>query len=131
MHYKRFRDFVGQQRACLDTALDAMAEDLDGLDEPGALQFRVLGDRKPVRRALKFKAGRCKVTKEQVADPRLEIVARDDVLVSIFSGAQSPVTAFLQGQMRVRGDVSFGQSILARLASPEGGRDRCPELEEE
>lgn len=50
----------------------------------------------------------------------LELVTALETGQRMAEGSYSPVQAFLDGKLRVRGDVSLGRRILRHLAGPEG-----------
>jgi putative sterol carrier protein len=55
--------------------------------------------------------------------PDLEIRCSDETLWAMLSGSFSPVEAFRDGKLRVRGDEQLGKKVLRHLAGPEGSVD--------
>lgn len=53
----------------------------------------------------------------------IEVVTAPETFQRMAAGSYSPVQAFLDGLLRVRGDVGLGKRILRHLAGPEGRVD--------
>jgi hypothetical protein len=54
---------------------------------------------------------------------QVELLLAPATLMMIASGAYSPVRAFLDGKLRVRGDVDLAKRVLRHLAGPDGRVD--------
>jgi putative sterol carrier protein len=58
-----------------------------------------------------------KLSEGPVERPDLEIEAADDVWLEILGGEVSPLEAFGQGRLKVRGDLELGRVIARALKS--------------
>ena len=57
----------------------------------------------------------CSVTEGEAPGADLEVVLRDHTWLEIVSGETSPIAAFLEGKLRVRGDVALARDLVERL----------------
>lgn len=101
-----------------------MLSSLRRFDGEGRIQFRILG-RRPERWLLELYPGRRTVKKAEAKDPDFELLTRKETWNAIASGRLSPAEAYLQGKLRVRGNVEFGRRVFQRLAAPGGDFEIC------
>lgn len=57
------------------------------------------------------------VTPGQSVTPDLEIITSPQTFLGIIGGTLSPIAAFQDGRLRIRGDLEFGKSILRAAAA--------------
>jgi putative sterol carrier protein len=55
--------------------------------------------------------------------PDVEMLTSVETFWQLADGSYSPVEAFLNGRLRVRGDKQLGKRVLRHLAGPEGSVD--------
>jgi putative sterol carrier protein len=55
----------------------------------------------------------------------MEVVTSEATWRRLANGSYSPVQAFLDGALRVRGDVALGKRVLRHLGEPGGTVDVC------
>jgi len=101
------------------SALQKMTRLLKSTDEPGRFQFQIVkGEKVSVFHiAMEGKSG--KLYDKKTDHPTFEIITNEETWLSIASGSLSPLKAFLQDKMRVRGNVESGQRFLKQFAGSE------------
>jgi putative sterol carrier protein len=65
----------------------------------------------------------------KAAKPTVEVITTPEIWKEIASGRLAPHDAFLEGRMRVRGDVRVAQRMVKHLAGAEGLTSVCREEE--
>jgi hypothetical protein len=128
--YATLRDFV-QDRAKrspdeLEHALQRAAKALADSGEEGLVQVRILGEQGPRHFHFKLTPKRCTLHMEEAEKPTLELIGLEETAWSVLDGSLSPLEAFRQGKMRIRGDVALGRRLLRQIASsPNAKFDIC------
>ena len=123
--YVKLQDLTAQRESAIDETFDQMARLLQGSDEKGSVQFRIIEGDQRLFWGLTIKDASAKISKKKITKPDLEIVTKAQNWMQIASGALSPLEAFLQGKMRIRGDFELGKRLLTRLAATRGKIDIC------
>jgi putative sterol carrier protein len=59
-----------------------------------------------------IKGGQCNVTEAKASAPNLTITADADDFVKIFSGQLDGMQAFMQGKLRVSGDMGLAMKLM-------------------
>jgi hypothetical protein len=129
----RFRDLTEHGKNDLDHTFRRMAEVLGETEERGWIQFRIKSDEEWKYWSLELGPEGCKVHAERVTSPAFEVATPAFEVITpartwwqIATGSISPLEAFGEGKMRIRGDMELGRLLLRRLASSEGGPvDTC------
>lgn len=67
--------------------------------------------------------GRVSVVEGTVETPDVVIAADDQLLLDIYRGRVNPVSAFMMGRLRVRGDVGLARRLIGSV-----DRTRLPEF---
>jgi putative sterol carrier protein len=123
------REFVVLRRLAepsagqLDSTFNKLAEFLADAGEKGDLLFRLVGDGP---RQYSVSLGKDKPTVGRKADhPALEVVVTAQVWQQIAAAEISPLTALIEGKLRVRGDLELGKRLLRHLAGSEGRVEIC------
>jgi putative sterol carrier protein len=60
---------------------------------------------------------------EPTGQPDVEIRCSGETLWRMLDGSYSPVEAFREGQLRVRGDDDLAKRVLRHIAGPDGSVD--------
>jgi putative sterol carrier protein len=102
-----------------------MAGQLGDSGEQADVQFRILDGDERRYYCLSIDCCGCQASSDRAEDPALEIVTRAETWWQIVGGDLSPLDAFIQGKLRVRGDVDLGKRLLRQLAGSEGKVDIC------
>ncbi len=120
MTYARLRSLTETPEDALGGVFKQVAAELP--DSAGTVQFRVVGDGEA--RYWSASAG-SEARAAKADDPALEIVATGETYRRMADGSYSPLEAFLDGKMRVRGDVDLGKRLVRKLSQPGGIVDIC------
>ncbi len=128
--YATLRDFarvtVKRSPDGLKHTLEQVAKALADSGEKGLVQVRILGEQELRHFHFKLAPKRCTLQTERVEKPTLELIARNETAWNVLDGSLSPLDAFRQGKVRVRGDVALGLRLLRQLASsPNAKFDIC------
>lgn len=111
----------------LDATFQRMAELLEGADEEVRVQFQIFSGEKQLLWYLEPVEQVYQVRAERVDHPEFEIITKSETWWQIAQGSLSPLRAFIQGKMRVRGNIELGKRLLKQLASPEDLSDESRE----
>jgi putative sterol carrier protein len=118
--YFTLRSLTGPTERDLGSTFQRMAELLGGSDERARIQFRILNGARQLCWCLELAQQVCQVRTEIIDHPDFEIITKAETWWQIAGGSLSPLRAFTQGKMRVRGNIELGKRLLQRLASSEG-----------
>jgi putative sterol carrier protein len=80
-----------------------------GID--AAIQFKLTGAQ-PSDWVVTIKDGKCTVGQGLAPAPKLTISADSANFVKIFSGQTDPMQAFMQGKLKVTGDMSLAMKLM-------------------
>lgn len=120
--YMKLRNFVvSGEESNLDLTVQRIAEALRETNERAQLQICVVSDEESYfYRGLQVDKNICEVSSEQIDNSDFEVITSEETWLQISSGTYSPVQAFLDGKMRIRGDVKLGERILQQLGTGTG-----------
>jgi len=121
--YVTLRNFTEPRESELGAVFQRMAEFLGEPEEQARVQFRILSGEEPLYWSLELEKKACEIRAERMDKPDLEIITRAETAWKIASGSLSPLEAFVQGKMRIRGDIELGRRLLKQLTSSEGELD--------
>jgi len=123
--YVKLRSLTERREQDLGGTFQRMAEYLGKTGEHALLQIRILSGEKHLYWSIELDENGTKVRNEKVDHPDFEVVTREETWWQIAEGTLSPLDAFTQNKMKVRGDAHLGKRILSRLAASEGIVDIC------
>lgn len=123
--YVTIRSLTQHSENDIDQSFERLVEQLNNTGESALIQFRVLSEGKRAFKGLKLTKQGCRMSNQEYDKPNLEVIMSSDTWMKIASGSYSPLEAFIQGKMRIRGDEALGKRILQRLASSDGKIDIC------
>ncbi len=123
MQYMRLRSLIESPEDALGGAFTRIASELPG--DSGSVQFRVVGDGDDDEPRFWSASAGAAARAAATEEPALEIVAKAETYRRMVDGSYSPLEAFLDGRMRVRGDIELGKQLLKRLGQPGGITDVC------
>ena len=117
--YFTLRKLTAPTQKHLGKTFQRMAELLQesGADESARLQFRILSGEKQSFWTVARARARWQVGEKEIKRPDLELITDAETWRAIADGKLSPFRAFLQGKMRVRGDIDLGKRVLGRIAA--------------
>jgi putative sterol carrier protein len=123
--YATLRPLTGHQNGDVGGMFHCIADRLKTSSERGCIQFRILDKEDHQYWCISLAAKSCKVRQEMAKKPDLEVITSLEIWKKIASGELSPLVAFAQRKMRIRGDENLGKRLLKQLASAEGKLDIC------
>lgn len=110
-------------KAQLGRAANGLATALKKERATGSLRIGVLERGRFTSMDIEHGGGKAKVTKSPTGRPTCEILGSSKTLGEIAAGRLSPVDAYLQGKLRIRGDLKYAKRVYARSAQSKGKRD--------
>lgn len=129
-NYARLRSLVTATDEPTDQAiqavLDQAADRLSDFDESAVVQVRLVPAR-GAPRAWSMRTGGDQRRAEagRAERPDLEVVTSAETLQRVADGSYSPIQAFIDGRLRVRGDAELGKRVVRHLGGPDGDVDVC------
>ena len=100
------------------SSLQKMTNLLKSTSEPGRFQFQILKGEKASVFHIEVEGKSSKLYDEKTDRPTFEIITSEETWLEIAGGKLSPLKAFVQNKMRVRGNVEAGQRFLLQFAGP-------------
>jgi putative sterol carrier protein len=116
--YFTLRKLTGPSGNDVSTTFNRMAELLKGTEDEGKFQFQITTDDKPSYYVVEVNKKTSLVKTVKNDKPDFEIITDADTWWQIADGALSPLRAFLEHKIRVRGNLPLGKKILMSLSSP-------------
>jgi len=118
--YANLRKLSAREGEPLEDILKTAATQLENFGEEAIVQVRLRATTSTGESwgaySLRISPKDRVVQSETVDTPDLEIITTRDVFDRLAGGSYSPVQAFRDGNMRVRGDIELGKRLLAHLA---------------
>jgi putative sterol carrier protein len=103
----------------LDGSFRRIAQALATYETPITFQVQLLDGEKDRSWCLELTPNGSTVQAEKRDHPDFELITHVHIWREILAGSLAPFEAFVQGKMRVRGDVKLGRRLLRQIASPE------------
>jgi putative sterol carrier protein len=125
--YATFRSLIYGDEDDIGETFKRMAEVLRDSGEHAQIQFRIVGAQRVIW-SLNLEEDSCTTTPIRVERPNLEVVTTPETWWQIAEGSVSPISAVLDGSMRIRGDVQLGRRLVKLLSSSEGSIEVATEV---
>jgi hypothetical protein len=109
----------------LEAVAQKVGEKLARSSETGDVQCCIYEEGKKTYYGLKLGEGKAQLRTSEIAQPRFEIITRKETALRMAEGTLSPLAAFYDGQMRIRGDIELGKRLLTHLGNPKGRMETC------
>jgi SCP-2 sterol transfer family len=96
-------------------------DQLGGMQEKAVIQLRLIGTEEtapPTIYTVQVSPARVFLTDNTVAKPTLAIITTLDVFRRMADADYSPISAYQDGKLRLRGDVGLARRMLRKLAEP-------------
>jgi putative sterol carrier protein len=84
--------------------------------QDAVLQFNITGDDEGIW-AINIKGGQVTVTDGAVTDPNMTVTTSAQDMLAIVNGDLNAVSAFMQGRVRIDGDMSLAMKLQTLLSS--------------
>lgn len=132
-HYPTLQPFPTGANETTDRIVSHAAEQLHGLKRTALIQLRVIEAGAAgtlTTLSIELTPTGVLTNPETVAEPALAIVTTADTLRRMADGSYSPIAAYLEGKVAVRGDVGLAGQIIQNLGAgaPSAGSYVCPYL---
>jgi len=110
------KKLTGSKQKDLRSTFQKMAEMLKSTDVPGKFQFQIFKGEEAAFFHIDVSKKSVKLNAKKVQKPDFEIITNDETWLEIATGTLSPLRAFLQNKIRVRGDVGIGERFLKQFS---------------
>ena len=110
-----FPNLLNRDRTDIAESFERMAAFLATADRAALLQFTISDGRDVRCWCLTLTPDSCKASEGKYERPDLEILTTVEVWQMIASGELSPLEAFGQGKLRVRGDIALARFTSRKL----------------
>jgi putative sterol carrier protein len=124
--YVYLRNLTTRDGEPIEDILKRGAKQLHNLGEQGILQFRLTDIRS--RYSILLNSSGAFVHTEHVTRPTLAVITTSETFYNIAKGSYSPVQAYLDGKIKILGNVELGRRIILHLAGSGTQVRVCPWL---
>jgi putative sterol carrier protein len=110
------------KRSHLKEAMGKLAKEMQGLPGKGQLRLTCLAGDQWTSWTVSHqqKKATLQSSSRKSGKPTLEVITRLETARAMLAGELSPLSAFLQNRVRIRGDVDYGRLVLRHLAQRPG-----------
>ena len=112
-----FPNLLGRDPKDLAAGFKRMADLLGKSRRSALIRFTIGEGKAPRSWCLALTPEKCNVSEEKVERTDLEVLTSKKVWSQVASGKLSPLEAFGQGKLRVRGDIGIARLLARRLQS--------------
>jgi hypothetical protein len=125
-HYPTLQPFATGPNETIDQIVQHAVEGLCGLERKALIQLRVIEAGAAgtlTTHSIELTPSGISTNPENVANPALVIITTADTLRRLADGSYSPIAAYLEGKVGLRGDVGLAGQIIQKLGagSPSAG----------
>jgi putative sterol carrier protein len=103
-------------------AMSALVKAMHGLPGKGRLRITCVAGGQSTSWTVHHQGKKAVLERARSGTPTLEVITNDDTARAILAGALSPLEAFVQNRLRIRGDVQYARVLLRLLAVRPGMR---------
>ena len=118
--YIKLRNLTVQPGEPVKQILERSLGLLSGLNEKAVFHLRVSGvpAGEPTAYSVVLTPSGCSLQTQRFSKPTLAVILAYDSFARIADGSYSPVQAYLDGKLKLAGDVGLGRRIITHLAGP-------------
>ncbi len=131
--YIKFRKLTMQDGEPIEDILQRGADELRGLGEKASVELRLIGGADTIAKSiysmLLTPAG-ASLHRERFTNPTLVVIMTSSVFHDIADGSYSPLQAYLDGKLKLQGNVELGRRIIQHLRASGTLSVACPHLTE-
>src|SRR5262249_14209983 len=124
----KFRNLTSGSHEPVQHIIRRIASELSGLDTKGTVEIQLVGEDSQSSYFLRVTPSGVTLLDEPIKDPTLVVSMPTDLFRSIAQGTHSPQQAYLDGMLKLRGDVEVVRQIVRRLAATRPTQSVCPIL---
>lgn len=123
--YAKIRRLTEKKGEDVDKTFRRLANHLRDTGRTGSLRCTLLVANGRRHFTFDFEPGGCRMISDTTKKPDLELIAREDTFWEIAEARLSPLDAFLQGRLRVLGDINLGSHLMRQVAEGSGATSIC------
>lgn len=102
--------------------MGALVKAMHGLPGKGRLRLTCVAGDRSTSWTVHHQRKKAVLDRARSGTPTLEVITSDDTARAILAGDLSPLEAFVQNRLRIRGDVQYARVLLRQLAVRPGMR---------
>lgn len=123
--FARFKDLTGGGAAGLPETFGTMASLLEDASFDVVMEFQIRRGRDFEPYSVRVADGTATAGPGAAEDAHLTLITTEETWTEIAAGRLSPLDAFGDGQLRLRGDTGLGSRVLKHLAGTPGRVEIC------
>jgi len=126
--YVMLKPFTANGGEAVGDILKRVVAHLIGIPEKAVIEIRVHHGvaRERIVYSVHLRGSDAVLRTERAERPSLVVIVGADALRRIAEGLYSPVQAYLDGKMKLGGDIALGKRVILHLASSGSHVDACP-----
>ncbi len=114
--FVRLRPMLRSKSSEPQEAMGALVKAMHGLPGKGRLRITCVADGQSTSWTVHHQRKKAVLERARSGTPTLEVITNDETARAILAGRLSPLEAFIQNRLRIRGDVQYARLLLRRLA---------------
>lgn len=118
-NYFTLKKLTGPQQNTAESTFKKMEAALQSGEIAGKFQFQILKGDEPSFFYFDARKTGAKLNLKKADKPDFEIITTEETWLQIANGVLSPLRAFLENKMRVRGKVELGEMFLKQFSKSE------------
>jgi putative sterol carrier protein len=128
--YVKLRKLTAQDGEPIEKILQRAAGELRGLGEKASIQLRLVGSGSTGTQiySMRLTPTGAHLHADAVTNPTLVVIATTEVFHRMAEGSYSPLQAYLDGKMKLQGNVELGRRVIQHLAGSGTQVAVCPLL---
>lgn len=128
--YVKLRNLTIREGEPVKEIIERNLDQLRGLKQKATVQLRITGVEKgtPERYSVALTPSGASLQTEHFTKPTLAVILSQDTFSRIASGSYSPVQAYVDGTLRLIGNVEIGKAIIVHLTGSGTQTNVCPTL---
>ena len=130
-NYAQIRRLAENRSAGIDGTFGRLTDLLRGSGMTGDVQCTILTGDTRRNWVIQLRAKDCQLRRDAAASApnagaaNLEIITSEATWWEVAEGSLSPLDAFVQGRLRIRGDTEFGSRLLRKITDGNGAVSIC------
>jgi putative sterol carrier protein len=117
-YYPKIKKLLRRTAADVDGVLQELTNALERSKDKGIFRITIVDDRQTKSHDLVYGSGKCRVRKAGKGRPNFEVRTDLETFYGMAEGQLSPIEAYYNGKMQIRGKLAYGRTILELIAAP-------------
>jgi putative sterol carrier protein len=128
--YVKLRRLSSQEGEPIEKILQRATDELRGLREKASIQLRLVGSGSTGAQiySIRLTPTGAHLHADTVTNPTLVVIATTEAFYRMVEGSYSPLQAYLDGKMKLQGNVELGRRVIQHLAGSGTQVAVCPVL---